>query len=320
MAVVWDLNNSYLSGAAGSQAMYYLKEAMKAAGWKVNGSSDGTSHEASVAKPIGAGTTDYINTSLEFLVNGAWIVLEGPGGRQFLFGHKGGTGDTTYCVAYSRSDGFVGGAVVTYPTAADSGTVAGTLPATLATIFLSGNSYVHIMVSDTTDAFYCLQVIQGTGLVGGGLFCDLLTNTVAGDVDPAVVGYLYGSGSDGFSNSNLYGLVGSKGFYKNGAAYDFQLVTVMTYRVAGNDAIPYTTSGLGLNPHDLHTDELPAIWARSSAYSAPYGYKGISSLFRAVGSNIAAGDTLDSDGALSRVVYGGARTSLPWDGATVPLI
>ena len=321
MAIVWSLNNTgvgtpVLSAVVGSTAMYLLKNAMKTAGWTVISCGDGATYKAD--------GTDLIVSAAVFINNGSWIVLRSPRAPncQLLFGHKGSVADKDWCVAYSRAVGFTGGAAATYPTASDSGTVVGTLPATLAPTFTSNNAYVHIMVSDTTDNFYCIQANSPAAVVTGGLFFDRVTNGVAGDVDDAVVGTFYDNGAgDVYSNSSFYWDRDSntrRAWYKDQATYTFKSVGLMralTY--TGNTVFPYDgTRGVGVNPADSKVDEIPAVWARNSMTGGPTGYKGVSSLFRLVGSStVVVGDTL---GTKARVVYGALRTSLPWDGATTP--
>lgn len=323
MAVAWDLNNGVLAANVGSTSMYLLKETMKTAGWKVNGSCDGSNFAASVAKPIGAGTADHIGSAAEFMTNQSWLVMEGPQGRQFLFGHKGTTSDTSWTIAYSVAAGYSGGNATTYPTAIDAVNVMGVAgTATTTATFLGNNSYVHLMASDSTDSFFCIPATVGTASVYGGLFCDILTQTVTGDLDTAVVGSFYSSGNEAFTASGIYSYRNCRGFFYNSgsSSYTFQEVSLATMNFGNFVVLPYSGQGLGLNPHDLHTDEVPALWCRDSSRGAPYGYKGISTLFRYCGGNIAPGDTLDSDGPYSRAVFGQYRTSVVWDGWTAPLV
>lgn len=329
MAPVFDPNNSLIADTVGYTSVFLLKEAMVAAGWIVNGSSDGTSHVDSEAKPIGAGTTDYVDTAAKMSNSGSWVVLEGPEGRQFLLGHLGANTDTPgwvgygryFVIAYSPSVGWTGGSTIAYPTAADAVTIAGTLSAASAIAIFSNNSspyYANIYASDTTDSFYCFQSAQGSGVTLGGLFCDSLSRYVAGDVDPCVAGYVAG-GVEAFASGAIWG---QYPYCLGNLDGDTELLNLMSYARWNEPCAPYNgTRGLGVNPIDSKIDELEAVWGRHSGEGqTPYGYKGVSGLFRAVGGNVPIGDTLNSDGALSRIVLGDLKTSLPWDGTTTPLM
>ena len=329
MAITWDLNNYAMSTVVGGTAMYLLKNALQAAGWTIIGSGDTVNYSA---------VADVIGSPAEFILNGSWIVLRSPRApnRQVLLGHKGGTSDTDWCVAYSKGAGFSGGAPdkSTYPTAADSGTVWGTLPGTLSTMFAAWGSYIHIMVSDATDTFYCVVVgkmgagaspsYSGWGVTHGGLFLDELTNTAPGDPDPVVIGSMYANG-EFFSSSLLYydGSVGRKSWIK-GAPDTFQNLGLCSWGFdAGYTGMPWNSSGrgIGINAFDGKVAEMPGLWVRDAALAAPYGYKGFSSIFKTVSAPITVPSTIDiSPGTRNRIILGVEfRTSMPWDGST-PLI
>ena len=323
----WSLNNPSpeVLGTEGANAMYLLKEALRAtAGWTMMASGDGTAI-------YGGPGVDVLDTPAKFNVNGMWVLFSGPGGRQFLFGKKGSTNDLQYYFGYSRALGFTGGNATTYPTALDQGDVVGTV--TVPTyLFSGGYGFTHIMVSGTTDNFYCFQTNTAAGLgnrlVLGGLFCDTLTATAVGDVDSAVVGTLYNSGADSFVyTGGLFGETiasAKRAYFQNSSlTYDFQLVGMLTMYGYGSTLMLYPSVDYGTycDSYDGKIDEIPGMWARSSSSnSPPYGYKGVSSLFRLVGSPVSYGTLLNTDGAKSRIVIGQSRVSLPWDGSTIPLI
>ena len=317
---IWDLNRSALAAVSGSTATYYLKEDLKAAGWTVVSSGDGTGGNYSLG-------TDWITSPAVFVQNGSWIALRSPRApnRQLLFGHKGGTADTSWYLAYSRSAGFTGGAAATYPTAPDVGTVLGT-STTYALAYDSNHSFSNIMVSETSDDFYCFQVKQGSGLAYGGFFLDTVTHTVAGDPDPVVVGCFYTGGDITTWATGLFGQTTSlrkMTWFNTKSTVAFRSIGLTAYISSGQyGGVPWRwdDGGIGPNPFDGLTEEFAALWIRNMWPGPPYGYKGYSTLFRAVGCHLSTGDRLDSvaEGAKSRIALGpNSVVTLPWDGSTV---
>lgn len=96
-------NSVNLTTTSATQAgdwLWAIKTALKAAGWDVLGSGDGTSFQ-------NGGSTDYVTSQTVASNNNAWIRLREPGGvggREYLFA-KGSASDRLL-VKYSRSSGF----------------------------------------------------------------------------------------------------------------------------------------------------------------------------------------------------------------------
>ena len=329
MAITWNLGTYAASTVIGGTTMYLLKEAMKTAGWVIVASADGATYSLG---PV----VDKITSPAVFIQANAWIVMRGPGGRQFLLGHKGGTDDKSWCIAYSKALGFgaagggADGNATTYPTALDTGSLVGNyLTGAYATMFGTYSSRIYVMVDGLTDRFWGLARAQAIPPYGhGGIFCDVLTNTSASDSDPAVIGSFYGNGNDPFSGNGLYTDSttnnGGKAWYPDGLGGSaFQTVGIMVsaYDYTSFPAQISAYGCTGINPNDGKADLVPAIWARSTVQGGGVavlplsGYKGVSSLFQMVGAPMHSGETLDVGGTRTRMVFGEYRTAVNWNGS-----
>lgn len=196
MAWTYSCNNSHTS----QQALYELKEKLKAAGWTVLKSGDGTGGNYSSNSDI---LTTY-STTTEPTANAvtnrqAWWLIEAPDGRQLLWQHDAyNIAADTISVAYSRAAGFVGtddGTVDadTAPTGTDAFLVMGD---SRPSATMSGNSFgggatitrADYIIGDADEgwAFAC-YLRDAAGAVLGGFFYDCLVNPQAGDSDPYIL-------------------------------------------------------------------------------------------------------------------------------------
>ncbi len=120
--MAWQFQNN-LTPATGAVAAYAVKTAMKAAGWTVPKSSDGTTYNSS-GDQISSGAAGAGGWGNNF----AWAVLQMPGGsgRQVCI-QKSNANNTDWRITYSKSAGFVTGApsATVVPTASDSHTLLG---------------------------------------------------------------------------------------------------------------------------------------------------------------------------------------------------
>jgi len=197
MAFTFSLNNAHSS----QQALYELKELLKAGGWAVLGSGDGSGGTFSTSADV---LTTWSTTSepLGAVTNRrAWWRLASPDGqRELLFQHGAfNTATDDISIAYSRSAKFVGtadGAVAANvaPTSTDAFLFSGEKRPSLG---LSGNSFrggatitrVDYMIGDASEEYsFACFLRDNTGAIRGGMIYDRLANPVdLGDTDPTVV-------------------------------------------------------------------------------------------------------------------------------------
>lgn len=157
--------NEYVTGLiagvsdTGLYACWRLVRTLISAGWTVAQSSNGSSY----------GAADYWSTA-NGLGNGAWIVLTGPGSRQFCFWRDTAGSYWTGKVVYSKSGG--------HTFASASATSPGTLPATaqymrgsagtFASWFGGGSKsikYLTVLAQDVSDgSFYVIGSTPATAV------------------------------------------------------------------------------------------------------------------------------------------------------------
>lgn len=144
----------------GFYACWRLVRTLISAGWTVAQSSNGTTF----------GASDYWNVNPTTLGNGCWIVLTGPGSRQFCFWRDTAGSYWTGKVIYSKSGG--------HTFASASATNPGTLPATaqymrgsgaaVASWFGGGSKsirYLTVLAKDVADgSFYVIGTTPGTSV------------------------------------------------------------------------------------------------------------------------------------------------------------
>lgn len=147
-----DVNTIYATGAA---AMYAVKEVLKAAGWVVNQSSDGTTYNAAGDQIShgGAGANGMANSN-------AWFEIQEPeaNGRSYTV-QRDTVNNWEYRVKMSAAAGFAGGTpgAIQTPSATDEVTLLG-----------SGTDAapVHVPLFPTTDGSYRLHAIAESTPVG----------------------------------------------------------------------------------------------------------------------------------------------------------
>jgi hypothetical protein len=333
MSVTWSLN---LSPATGSEAMFNIKTALKAAGWTVPRSGSGSGGSTTTSDLItsaGTGVGGMANTS-------CWFVIQAPaGGRQFCI-QRGGS--TTWWIQYSFSAGFTGGSpsATVVPTATDAVNVLAT-SSTGVTLFSTDNTYrQNIMVDGSSPyGFYSVAWAAGGGVVSHLFMMDPVTSTPS-DADPYVfiasgkgsVTQLFPVANSSFGANNAFmrtDLTNSSGgtlsgYLKKGLAGEgFASLSVMAYHGgnAGSSSL-HIPGNLGNNPNNTNDDQFPVVYARNvntvgggTANSNPTGYKGVSTLLRWLGTNRVTGDLLSVSATGDRVVVDGAAT-LPWQSGT----
>jgi hypothetical protein len=267
----WAINSVNLVTTNATQAgdwIWAIKTALKAAGWTVLGSGDGTSFQ-------NGGSTDYITSQTVANNNNAWIRLREPsgaGGREYLFA-KGAAADRLL-VKYSRSSGFtsvpgsasaipttgasgdgvvwIGSTVGFSPTGTGTGSfdqAATTAPA-IATLAAVSTGYVSCVASDTpvngVYGWWAFQNTLGTGQVQYMIFTEGMAAETCSplDYDPSIrqfAGCVGGIGTDqrGY-NSNTPNLVQ----YWEGYPSPWASPTTASYRLAGCGMVTYNIFNL----------------------------------------------------------------------------
>ena len=318
MTYQYSTNNAYNSADVnfGCQIMYDFYTHMKTH-WTLVSSNNGTT----------AAAGDNISSANDpgMYNRYAWWVVEGPAGRQWLFGTNGDSDDCEWYVGYSASGLFTGGTTTVMPTATDQVDTLGSV-GTAADLFKVANAYVSFMADDATDKFYLLSWDQSTHIMHTCVCGDVLTETHALDADPYVaMAAYYVSGSFAYPSTGPWSAAVSSAFawYGYGLGGSAEQIYAMylsignSKEMAPNDA----TNGAGVNYYDSKDETFPVLWGRSSSHGAPYGYKGVSSLFRNVSTVRAPTDTLSVDGTRDFVLTGttlGLNVSIPWNG-DIPL-
>ena len=206
MAFVGSVNNTYSPSTPVPNAFVAIKTALLAAGWVIQGSSNGTSTWSNASS---------VDNTGNFAANNSWLRIRepsGPGGREYLF-FRGSA--TAGMIKYSRSVGFgTGGGLTTAPTTGASGdgvvwlgtqvgfsaTYSGTNTYDQAATgagqcvgFDLGPSagYISCVASDTATngvyGWWLVSYAQGTGTLGGIIYTDAVAagSCPVTDYDPS---------------------------------------------------------------------------------------------------------------------------------------
>lgn len=182
--------------ATGAEAMYRLKTVLKAAGWIVPASSDGSTYNASgdQISSGGSGAGGMANS-------GAWFVVREPGGRREWCCQKiTSSSNQSWRVKYSALGRFTGGTpdADTTPSAADERIIVGggtDASPSWATLFTSDGAYrCHVTAeSDAVNGAYWFGLYAAVTPTGAAVTFLFQDPVLAGsgsplDEDPVVVG------------------------------------------------------------------------------------------------------------------------------------
>lgn len=318
-------SNSGVAPTTGAVAVYLLKTTLKAAGWTVPSSSDGTTYNASGDQiTTGAsGAGGMANTS-------AWFRIKEPGtnGRELLF--QRGTTNLLWRILYSGgpSTGFVGGspAATQTPSATDEQGITGggthASPTYTTWLGTDGAYKIRAVVGGATELYsFCFFThLPASFQPVATISLDVLaTGTFnALDQDPALVGW---SATTGFGTwlrtggSASSGSEGNKGWFKkNLGSAAFSFFGWATLSFAGTTYAPAGTSATGgLNPYSGKDDVIPLIFGKAVA---PAGWKGVSTLFRGASYPRALGDTYTVSTTKDYLCVAVSTEChlIPWDG------
>ncbi len=243
-----------LAVADGSEAVFYLKQTMKQAGWVVKESSDGVTYD-----PAGDRITNG-GAGLHGMANDrAWFRIQSPagaGGREYTFQRTSG-GNTNWRCMYSASAGFTGGTPdhLQTPSATDEQILLGggtDAAPTFVQGFSGSASHIHVGANTTAPYdWYLVGVANGAvnaapWMLGVGLVPGL---SPAGDTDQWITGWTYALPDITAFITPSVGL--GKGFFKHGLSgeafvnypflYDPSSITFLPVNpITGNDeAIPF---------------------------------------------------------------------------------
>jgi hypothetical protein len=331
VALVFSTNNNPVTGAA---AMFLVKQQLKAAGWTVPRSSDGSTFNASgdqiSASGSGAGGMDNSR---------AWFVIQMPGasGRQFCIQRNSSTGTNTsqqWRIKYSAGAGFTsGGSNIQVPSATDEGVVLGggsDGSPTFANLFGgTDGSYRYQIGTDNASPYAFFAIAYPPGIAAANctssFFLDPVVNGPSGDADPYVIGVDASTGLDtNLAGGNLItettcpfawlkkGLSG-QGFVRVPAVGGETFVSS-----AFQNSIPTNRSQSAPDPQNGFDNLIAFEYNRRGGMGAPVGYKGVSTLLLWQMSAIRnSGDTYTvSSVAKARMSIG--WVSVPWDASTSP--
>ncbi len=311
MAWTFNVNTVPTTGAA---AIFALKTLMKAAGWTVPRSSDGTTYNA-------AGDQITLATSGAggMANNSAWFVLQHPSHtRQYVF--QRGTNNTVWRAKYSPAAGFTGGTptITKVPLATDEVVLFGSgtdiLP-TYATLFSTDATYrMHCMAGGLAEGYSFVLLTHPTGsvaLLGCTIYGDAMQtgSYPSADLDPWVAGV--------FASSTGFASVRDAAANTSARAYLGALATANAMIVEIPSISNHFPGGVGPSAWSSKDSGVPCFWGRRSSQPAPAGLKGASTLLQNPSTARTNMDTIDTVTTRDRIYLSGYW--LPWDGS-IPVI
>lgn len=304
----------------GATAMYQLKERLKSAGWTVQASSDGTTHNSS-----GDQISSGVSGAGGFANNSAWVRLRSPagaGGAEFVI--QRGTVNANWRLKYSVTAGFSGGSpsATRVPSASDEVLIwgAGTdASPTYATLLGTDSFYRWNVAADDAApyGFWAGAFPTGGGVPTGAFVYEPLSGLEPTDAGKYAI-YLSGSGQNPFfvgqlSNESVAAASNTMWSSTPSTAplsSDWRACPALVLGMYNSvDIVP---SGLPTNPLSSKDEVFPIVYARRAALS-PAFYKGVGTLMKWCGTTRTTGDTLSVSSSRDRIVY--RDVSLPWDGS-----
>lgn len=331
MTLLFTVNQSPATPAV---AMFLLKTQLKAAGWTVPRSSDGTVYNSSgdqiSSGSSGAGGMDNAR---------AWFVIQQPGvtPRQFCCQRQNTTGAGTsqsWRIKYSKGAGFTGGspAATVTPSATDEQILLGA-GTDAAPSFVSMFVYTeavtglrfHCFASDAPPYGFMSWSWQAvSGLTGSAFGFEPLLDTAAEDTEPWIT-HLYGSpnsnvpwskGQFYYGGASIHGWVGNT-FYNNSGT--IPVIGVGPAQLSLNITYDFWTTSRQ-NPITLNDQLYPlAAMAFPSSPTSPfYQWKGTLAYTRAIGPDRPTGTLYSVSSTRDTIIVGDC--ALPWDGISAPLL
>lgn len=316
MSFAFDVNN--IGGAnGGAEVVFDLKTLLKAAGWDVPSSGDGTTHFSSSdgITLAGAGAGGMNNSR-------AWFRIRAPASmsprREFCF-QRGSGGNTAWWIKVSAEDGFIGGTpdADDMPTATDETNLHGSTTAGTA-LFSVAASYKYHCGADNAAPFawYALACTNTTGLPEACVVFEPIASGTfpSADQDPALYYARLDATNGCFFFETLRSLTTSPlGWFKKDLAGEaFVRMPAHVYVSATEIAIP---TNIANNPYDADDNHFPIPYARNATdFGSEVGWKGMGTIMRWVGVTRSNMDTLSEAGVRTRVCVG--DVVIPWPDVT----
>ena len=333
--------NVNLTPGTNAEAVYRFKEHLKAQGWTVPRSSDGTTYNSSGDQitGFGSGAGGMANTN-------AWFVIQSPTlSKQFCI--QRGSSNITWRIKYSRAAGFTTAPSATItPSSTDQAVTLGAgsdaSPTFLNPFGTDGTYRFHIGADNgAPHGFYAVGITNGTGAIQSVMLFDPTgASSPTEDLDPWVV-YTSGAGIGAHPLGNPTAAASASSFLSNGVVNNpsawfrsgqpdavfstvFPMSLAMYISGFSINAITHVQSGysvsqgaIGANAHNQKEDFFPLIWARPAVLGGFGGYKGVSSILKWYGASRSTGQTFTLSTPGDRLVAG--MISLPWNGS-IPLV
>lgn len=315
MSYIFDVNN-VVGANGGAEVLYATKELLKAAGYGVLSSGDGTTLFAGDGiTHAGAGAGGMNNSR-------SWVRVQAPAAmaprREWIL-LRGSSGDRFAWIQVSAEDGFVGGAPSgdTPPTATDAANIVGTTTAGGLVFSVASTFTYHIGADDAAPfSWYAIMMVNGTGVAAGSIiFEPMVTGSFpVGDDDPAV----YFAGTGAWSDVSQWGSVGTgpRGWYQKDLGGE-SFVSMVGFAYSTGGAGQMVPNNTGTNPYDSDDNTFPVPYGRSAGMATQVGWKGFGASLRWLGTSRANMVTLSLLAVRDRVIVG--PLVLPWNGS-VPVI
>jgi hypothetical protein len=313
MAVVFDV---HLLPASGAQAMYLLKEFLKARGWTVLSSADGLSYSSNSDIITGFSVAGSVVGSLGN--TRAWIRLQSPtGGRQIVFQNIS-TAALSWRVKYSKAAGFIGGspAATVTPSAADEifwyGSGIDSSPSGTSIFAAAGSlNRVSLWADDAAPWGFGLVGWTSGGVINAGFAfeCGETGSYPTADTDPNL--FIQGNTSQQFGLVANYAVNGNNGMALASFGASNGNLSALTYNASVTTVFP---RGVSVPQSISNEDFDPTIlWGRPAAAGTLIGPKLIGKYVRWCGVNRPSLATLSTGGStMNRLVVN--DFTIPWAG------
>lgn len=350
MAKVYNINGV---PATGSVAMYQFKEVLKAAGWTVVSSSDGTTYNAAGDQITSgaAGANGMAN-------NSAWFRIRSPGSSPRELTIQRGTTNRVWRIKYSRLDQFTGGTpgATQTPSATDQVVVRGggtDAAPTFYTLHTTDGTYRWDVVAETErldgrlgsaygfwarstltagDAArtaLCLEPLDPSSYVEA----NSLTAPTVGDADPCVL--IVGLGT---ANSLAWSMADTATSWASATITSTPVFGWYRYNYVGETFVNFIgaryasnfTSGFTLStrsdvsPYDGKDEMLPILFGRpNDQVASQVGIKGYGGEIRQKGRDRFHPDTVNKNGPRAWAYVGLAANTnhpmFPWPLGQTPV-
>lgn len=307
MAKHYDANKSPTTG---TEAIFTLKTVLKAAGWTVPSSSDGTTYNASGDQitHIGSGAGGLANT-------GAWFRIRQPdGAREFTF--QRGTTGISWRLKYSAFDLFTGGTpgATQTPSATDEIVLRGggtdASPTYVQVLPTDGTYKWHVVAQDAKlgtalgagYGFWAWAQLHGSAYVRSVMMLEPLlpgsypeadsrSAPTTGDADPVFMLFQYQTSELIMTTSD------TAGGWCSGTAASIPPVGWYKYNMAGETWVNFpghkyvdnlTSNYFGLprrqgpNPYTQGYDLVPVYMGRGNNRTTQIGMKGLTGYLRLI--------------------------------------